>query len=564
MVKTIKKVGRNLRPTVFYTPEGYTTDSAKLMGRHSAGEAFLRAFLSHFSNSDINFLTPNARDSKKAEEVARLKGHKANINCVEYARFEELDTRVLYLPTPGISEYAWRRLRVSENSYSICGVTHTTASHRVMEEVANLLTSPARSWDALICTSTAVRDSINEILTPQADFLKWKLGATRFELPQLPIIPLGVHSKDFTFTENQKYDARLSLSIDKNEIVLLFAGRLSFHAKAHPHPMLEGAQILAENLKEGGTKVTLVQCGWYANENIESAFEEYARLIAPNVTLKTVDGRIPAERKTAWAAADIFVSLSDNIQETFGLTPIEAMAAGVPSVVSDWNGYKDTIEHGVTGFRARTVMPIPGDGTEFATRYDLGVDSYDIYCGYTCELISVDVNEVGAYLTRLAKDKDLRFRMGQAAKNRVADIYEWSQVIKCYEDLWLDLDSRRLFETNTFGSLPIKQPPHRPDPFTLYQCYPSDSLHSELRLINRRSVNQEEFAKIINSGVHSFAKNLLPSFEHYKQILYLFKKTDTISVAALIEQTQIGSDLRTRQVLAWLLKVGLLGLQEIT
>ena len=34
--------------------------------------------------------------------------------------------------------------------------------------------------------------------------------------------------------------------------------------------------------------------------------------------------------QAAWRAADLFVSLSDNVQETFGLTPVEAM--GVPMV----------------------------------------------------------------------------------------------------------------------------------------------------------------------------------------------------------------------------------------
>ena len=56
-----------------------------------------------------------------------------------------------------------------------------------------------------------------------------------------------------------------------------------------------------------------------------------------------MDGRVPGVSQTAYAAADIFVSLSDNIQETFGLTPVEAMAAGLPVVASDWDGYRETI-----------------------------------------------------------------------------------------------------------------------------------------------------------------------------------------------------------------------------
>jgi len=555
-------VGRRLRPTVFYTPEGYSTGSAKLMGRHSAGEAFLRAFLDRFNQRAITFLTPNSGDSNLAKKLARERGHTGEITCVEYERFADLDTSVLYLPTPGISEFAWRRLRSGEANYSICGVTHTTASHRVMEDIAQLLTSPARSWDAMICTSTAVRDSVNEILEPQAEFLRWKLGATRFELPQLPVIPLGVHSKDFQFTPEEREASREKLGIDSDQVVLLFSGRLSFHAKAHPHPMLQGAQLLAEALRDENKQVTLVQCGWYANESIEAAFNEYAALVSPDVNMVIVDGRVAAERSSAWAAADIFVSLSDNIQETFGLTPIEAMAAGLPSVVSDWNGYKDTIEHGVTGFRARTVMPPPGDGVDFAQRYDLGVDSYDMYCGHTCELISVDVAEVASYLITLSKDADLRSRVGQAARERVKNIYEWSQVIKRYEELWTELDLRREFDRSGFGENPLSQPPHKPDPFALYKCYPTEILHDTLDIILYNKVDRAQFTALTASGVHSFAKYVLPTFGEYSKVVQKLLKGKPKQVGTLIHEFGGSSELRARQVVSWLLKVGILGLPK--
>ncbi len=43
----------------------------------------------------------------------------------------------------------------------------------------------------------------------------------------------------------------------------------------------------------------------------------------------------------------------DNIQETFGLAPLEGMAAGLPLLVSDWDGMKDTVSPDV-GFRVKT------------------------------------------------------------------------------------------------------------------------------------------------------------------------------------------------------------------
>ena len=41
------------------------------------------------------------------------------------------------------------------------------------------------------------------------------------------------------------------------------------------------------------------------------------------------------------AASDMFISLADSYQETFGLTPIEAMASELPVVASNWNGYRN-------------------------------------------------------------------------------------------------------------------------------------------------------------------------------------------------------------------------------
>ncbi len=47
------------------------------------------------------------------------------------------------------------------------------------------------------------------------------------------------------------------------------------------------------------------------------------------VAFHHVDGRDADARFSVWSAADIFCSLSDNIQESFGLTVIEANGPGV-------------------------------------------------------------------------------------------------------------------------------------------------------------------------------------------------------------------------------------------
>ena len=95
-------------------------------------------------------------------------------------------------------------------------------------------------------------------------------------------------------------------------------------------------------------------------------------------------------RFTIWSAADIFCSLSDNIQESFGLTVIEAMAAELPVVAANWDGYRDAIQHGVTGVLVDSYMPAISLA-DVAFRHLSGLDSYNSYIGAVSQFCLVDV-----------------------------------------------------------------------------------------------------------------------------------------------------------------------------
>ena len=379
---------------IYYDTDAYSFQK-RVMGRQSAGIAFMRAV----ANAAPEKLWCYARSKSDAKECVDMLGHYgAKTTEVVWVPFLQpnglTEAGLLYRPDPMIAIQGWQRLQYANpNSYSLCGVTHTTATDRAMSVLTGMLVAPLEDWDAVICTSRAVRDSVKVLVESQSEYLSERVGAIRLSLPQFPVIPLGVHCADFIFSEDQRQRARQTLGITLEETVVLFVGRLSYHGKAHPAAMYMAAEACSS-----AARIVLIQAGWFANAEIESAFKHDASVLCPSVRCLYVDAREKEPRANAWAAADVFISISDNIQETFGLTPIEAMAAGLPVIVSDWDGYRDTVRHGTDGFRIPTLSMPPGSGSGLADGYDLGIYNYDYYCGYNSQLVAVDINNTASVI----------------------------------------------------------------------------------------------------------------------------------------------------------------------
>ena len=80
----------------------------------------------------------------------------------------------LFFSGPDLGSLAKLRLRAGVGAFSLVGVTHTVASHRVMDGIADLLVSPIMPWDALICTSRSARAAVEEMLAAAAEYLRWQ------------------------------------------------------------------------------------------------------------------------------------------------------------------------------------------------------------------------------------------------------------------------------------------------------------------------------------------------------------------------------------------------------
>ena len=549
---------------LLYAPDGYDTSRPRLMGRHAAGEGFLGGMVRHAGFDRLVAVTRSEEDTEAFRRHVAALGATVPAEAIPESQLHRLaGIGCLLLPGPGLSAHAWRRRRFSDaRSFSLIGLTHTTASAGAMDSILDSLIAPVQPWDAIVCTSAAVRGAVRRQLEMQGRYLASRLGATRIEGPALPIIPLGVDCAAFRPDPAERAAWRARLEVMEADVVVLHHGRLSFHAKAHPLPMLLGLQRAAAAAPPGG-RVVLVLSGWFADETQRRAFATEAAALAPQVVLRHVDGRLPEVRRGIWSAADIFTLLSDNIQETFGIAPVEAMAAGLPVVGTDWDGLRDTIVHGETGFRVPTTLA--GPMIDLADRHESGVDTYDSYIAAVAQCTAVDVPAAGDAFTALVADPALRARMGAAGRRRAQELFDWSVVIGQWRDLWEEM-ARIRRATRVERAQPLRgedRVPPRPDPSLVFADYPTRRLTPETRLAltpgeSAAGALVRLQALVVMPGVAP-RRDLLPGLDAFEAVLARLQQGPA-RAGELVAEMPMTRAWRMYRAMGWMLKVDLLRL----
>ncbi|MGG5887683.1 glycosyltransferase [Falsiroseomonas sp. HC035] len=542
---------------LLYAPDGFDESRPQVMGRQAAGAGFLRGLVRHADFDRLVALTTRPGHAGAFRRQVASLGARVPVETLEEAEYRRLaETGCLMLPGPSLGGHGWRRRRVAAAAeFSLVGITHTIASEAAMESIAGLLTAPVQPWDALVCTSTAVRGAVRRLWAGEAAWLARRVGATRPEGPALPVIPLGVDAEALAPDPRARAEWRARLGIGPRDVAVLHHGRLSFHAKAHPLPMFLGIARAASATP--GTRVVLILSGWFADETQRRAFTEMARALAPDLVIRLVER--PESGTTLRAAADLFALLSDNVQESFGLAPVEAMAAGLPVVASDWDGLRDTIEHGVTGFRIPTLMagPMP----DLAARLEGGQDSYDHYIGGIAQFTAVDVGAAEAAFAALIRDETLRARMATAARAQALARFDWAAVMAQYHLLWTELarlraDGRGERATPLRGEDPV---PRRPDPSALFADYPTRRLAPETRLMlapgpsDAKAALARVLALAAIPGVAARG-DLLPGADSFAEALGALEDGPA-TAAAMVATLPPGQAARMHRAIAWLVKV---------
>lgn len=541
---------------LYLNPEAFDTTRPALMGRQSAGESFLRGYLRYATTQGFHFW--NVANETPANLTAFINRIAAVDRPMTWIGREDRaglgSAGMAHLPSPNVAREAWaRRTAGLGRAYGITGITHTTAGADIMDSLADLISAPIEPWDALICTSTAVKAAVELELEAVRLDLEHRLGATRLPKPRIAMIPLGINVSDFETREADRKAWRERLDLLEDAVVVLYVGRFNALEKMNPLPMamaLERAAALSDR------PIAWVQAGWAGSEALEKTFHDQCRAFCPNVLYRNVDGRQADVRFSIWSVGDIFLSLSDNIQETFGLTPVEAMAAGIPCVVSDWDGYKDTVRDGIDGFRIPTYAPPAGAGADIAYRYACQWMNYSSYVGTASQFIAVDVGEAGKALARLVNSPDLRRQMGEAAKARAAEVFDWTRIIPAYEALWGELGAirRAAFRIESPVQQHLAGNPRRLDPFLLFGGYASEwmTAGNMVELAPGRSWASVQALLKASFAVHGGAA--LPVLEEFERLVARLSAVPQMTVGNLVADVPVQRRARVERGILWLVK----------
>jgi glycosyltransferase involved in cell wall biosynthesis len=460
---------------IWYASDAYKPEKHGLNGRRMAGQSFLRGFFEHADVDEFVSYTLGPKGHKEFAELAVANRVVKPLRATHFNAPHRLDpVNTVYYGAANFAEECWRRHTKGDAAFSLCGITHTTATKAVMQGLIDLRTSPQREWDGVICTSKAVHASQMAHLEMVDDYLAQRFGKAP-PRPQMPVIPLGIHCDDFAHVPEARESLRSRMGWGEKDVVVMTLSRLIPYGKFDPFPLYLALARAQEELASEGIKLHFVACGIYADDHSKTVFEQGARDLMSEVSFTHLDGKDPVLRREALSGGDIFTFPIDNIQETFGLAPIEAMAAGLPVVVSDWDGMKDTITPEV-GFRIPT-RTVPGDHAKLeAWLFNLSALGYAQYGNNTSALTEIDLPEMTRAFVTLARDPDLRKRMGAAGVRRAREVYDWAQVIPLMQDFWAELEAIRAAHVRAHGNPVPAVNPAAPSPFALFESYPTEQL----------------------------------------------------------------------------------------
>ncbi len=358
-------------------------------------------------------------DGLTADSVKRL----ASVPLGSPLPVSDSDQVVLVTAGRHLDFLANLRQKLQRYDAPISGFIHSINSARIALALLQQCFVGLSEADLLLCSSRAGMktidmyiDEVSHLLPPGAHYPVRRV-----------LVPLAVNIP--TVEQEARSILRERLNLESRDTIALYFGRLSQTSKCDLGPLL----VALSQLLGRGNNLHLVVAGDDTQTKEAPRMQALARELCCQKNVTIWPNPAAGDKHLLYCGADIFVSPSDNIQETFGLTVAEAMAYGMPAVVSDWDGYRDLVQDGDNGFLVPSVFPPHVDNLRLCDSATSMLEEDSL-----AQSTTIDVNILSERLGKLSVDLALRKRMGLAAKRYIETNCSWRVVVRRYEELWAE------------------------------------------------------------------------------------------------------------------------------
>ncbi|MDR1855868.1 MAG: glycosyltransferase family 4 protein [Desulfovibrio sp.] len=419
-------------------------EAGSALGRREANRSFLDALLEvdPFDGYHFFLSSRDACDGLQGDLAERFPDVSGQ-GRIGFATWNELpaalarhDYHCLHLSDPFVLHVAAQALRnrYSRRIFPVTATTHSLSYPDYGPQFLHHMWPGVTARDAIIATSRCGAAVVEKYYASIR--ASYGLASDAFPAPQVRIIPLGVDPAAMPSPKERTTlgkACRNTYGIGEELCFLCFA-RLSFHSKMDLLPILRACKR-AESAGLPRDGYRLVLAGWAKDED---TYPEEIRRLAQGLGIRCTVVPRPdhEERKALYAAADVFLSPSDNIQETFGLTLLEAAVAALPVIASDFDGYRDIVIPDVTGILVPTVGPSATPATDAMSQ----IEPEAMYHLRLAQQTAVDVDGLGRAMARLGLDAMRREDMGRLGRERALGKFTWRHAVEGHLRLWATLN----------------------------------------------------------------------------------------------------------------------------
>jgi D-inositol-3-phosphate glycosyltransferase len=431
LIRTEERVALKLRPELQWL--------SQIRGAKVARDYLLQALLKHSHSAEFAFTVPDQQRAIFERWAAEWLPDPGSPPVEIYSSaqlvsgdFDNLAPDI-WINLDGDSSFPVRiRDRLSSKVFPTVTVQHGLSAHFYLyDRFLRTMLTPHHVCDSFVCTSLACRKALTNILEFIAARFYEEFSVNIQFKGRIDLIPLCVDTD--RLCPRDKAVMRKQLGIRQDAVILLYVGYLS-HSKADLTPLLP----IIRNLVRNNTDVELrfVIAGTGPESYVRGLLNLVVELgLEKNVVImrEVSDSR----KEQLLSAADVFVGPCDSMQESFGLTPVEAMASGLPQVVADWSGYRETVLHGRTGFLVPTIWG-RCDGELRCTGDTLGWAYDHINQGQS---VGFDLGCMYEKLQLLISHPELRGAMAECSRARAVAEFSYACVARRYDELWAELRS---------------------------------------------------------------------------------------------------------------------------